>query len=81
MKKILIIVLVIIALGFSIFKLFKKDDLSNDRAERDKNGRYLTIINETNQIINRRDGRESDRQGVAVHRGLRRALHEVRSRD
>ena len=30
----------------------KRDATSNERAEKDKNGRYLTVINETKQVIN-----------------------------
>ncbi len=52
MKKILVIVLIIVCLVFSIYKLFAKDDLSNDRAIKDKDGRYLIIVNETKQVIN-----------------------------
>ena len=52
MKKILIILLIVIATIFTIYKFFKGDNLSNDQAEKDKNGRYITIINKTNQIIN-----------------------------
>lgn len=53
MKKYLIILLIVVGLGFSIYKYFSGDNLSNDRAERDKNGRYITVINETKQVINK----------------------------
>lgn len=53
MKKGLIIILLIIIIaavaGVFIINNYK---FSNDRAQMDKNGRYLTIINDTNQIIN-----------------------------
>ena len=53
MKKIIGFILVVLGLGIiAYFCFFDKNDLSNDKAEKDKNGRYLTIINETNQVIN-----------------------------
>lgn len=48
MKKSISIILVLIML----FSLTACSDSLNDNAQKDKNGRYLTIINETNQIIN-----------------------------
>ena len=57
MKKVLIIsisiIVLIAATILTIVIINKKDSrISNDAAEKDKNGRYLTIINNTNQIIN-----------------------------
>ena len=52
MKKILYTVLIIALIVGGVIWYVKRDPLSNDRAERDTNGRYLTIINETNQVIN-----------------------------
>ncbi len=53
MKKILILILVVAGIvGSIIVSCSKRDKLSNDNAEKDKNGRYLTIVNETGQVIN-----------------------------
>lgn len=57
MKKTLIIVgsilLAVAIIGIIIvFNVNKNSRKSNDAAEKDKQGRYLTIINETEQIIN-----------------------------
>lgn len=51
MKGVLIFVVSVIIAGL-VFWFVKVDVLSNDSAERDKNGRYLTIVNETKQVIN-----------------------------
>lgn len=57
MKKVLIIsisIIVLIAAAILTIVIINKKDsrITNDAAEKDKNGRYLTIINNTNQIIN-----------------------------
>ena len=57
MKKVLIIiasVVVIIAIAILAIVIMSKKDsrITNDDAEKDEKGRYLTIINNTNQIIN-----------------------------
>lgn len=53
MKKILILILLVAGLiGSVIYSCSNRDKTSNERAEKDKNGRYLTIINETKQTIN-----------------------------
>lgn len=56
-KKVLIIigsVIAIIAVFVIVFVIISGKDTrtTNDYAEKDKNGRYLTIINDTDQIIN-----------------------------
>lgn len=58
MKKlfIILIILLIIAIPASIFiiKTINKDSrITNDSAEKDEQNRYLTIINKTEQIINK----------------------------
>lgn len=58
MKKlfIILIILLIIAIPASIFiiKTINKDSrITNDSAEKDEQSRYLTIINKTEQIINK----------------------------
>ena len=57
MKKVLIIsvsIIVLIAVAILTIVIINNKDsrVSNDAAEKDKNGRYLTIINNTNQVIN-----------------------------
>jgi len=57
MKKVLIIiasvVVIIVIAVLAIVIMSKKDSrITNDDAEKDEKGRYLTIINNTNQIIN-----------------------------
>lgn len=52
MKKWLILILVVLMVAAAFFLYEKRDEWSNDWAELDKNGRHLTIINETNQVIN-----------------------------
>ena len=52
MSKVITILIIILVAGFSIYYFFKGDNLSNDKAENDKKGRYITIVNKTNQIIN-----------------------------
>lgn len=59
MKKVIIIivaVVLIVAVGFGIFWILSNKSgnsrVTNDDAEKDTKGRYLTIINDTNQIIN-----------------------------
>lgn len=62
MKKVLIILVTIIAIigvaivGIGVFTHVTNKDgdsrISNDKAEKDEKNRYLTIINETNQVIN-----------------------------
>ena len=57
MKKVVIIIILmlIIAIPISILvvKNINKDSrISNDKAEQDEDGRYITIINNTEQIIN-----------------------------
>lgn len=62
MKKVLIILVTIIAIigvaivGIGVFANVTNKDggsrIPNDKAEKDEKNRYLTIINETNQVIN-----------------------------
>ena len=55
MKKIVgigIVVVLVLAMGIGIGILVSKKKSSNDDAEKDKNGRYLTIINNTKEILN-----------------------------
>ena len=59
MKKGIIIAIILLLIVFTVFGgvsilLHKRGDskVSNDKAEKDENGRYLTIINDTNQVIN-----------------------------
>ncbi len=52
MQKVIIIILVIVGLVCGIIFFFTRDNLSNDHAEKDKNGRYITIVNNTGQVIN-----------------------------
>jgi hypothetical protein len=53
MNKILVVILVVAGIiGSVIYSCGRRDKTSNERAENDKNGRYLTVINETKQVIN-----------------------------
>ena len=60
MKKVIIIILAVVlvatVVGLGIFYLSSDKSgnsrVTNDEAEKDTKGRYLTIINDTNQIIN-----------------------------
>lgn len=53
MKKALIIIVAVLVVGIVLMGMFAQDARkSNDNAQKDKEGRYLTIINDTNQIIN-----------------------------
>ena len=59
MKKIIVILTVVIlavVVGFGVFNYISNKDgssrVNNDKAEKDTQGRYLTIINDTKQVIN-----------------------------
>lgn len=59
MKKIIVnltLVILVVVAGFGVFNHITNKDgssrVGNDNAEKDTQGRYLTIINDTNQVIN-----------------------------
>lgn len=59
MKKVILtltVVILIVVVGFGVFNYISYKDgssrVKNDKAEKDTQGRYLTIINDTNQVIN-----------------------------
>lgn len=59
MKKVITVLIVLVGLvivGFGTFYYFFDDKgetrIENDKAEKDEDGRYLTIVNGTNQVIN-----------------------------
>ena len=59
MKKIIMtltVVILAVVVGFGVFNYISNKDgssrVNNDKAEKDTQGRYLTIINDTKQVIN-----------------------------
>lgn len=59
MKKIIMtltVVILAVVVGFGVFNYILNKDgssrVNNDKAEKDTQGRYLTIINDTKQVIN-----------------------------
>ena len=56
MKKVVIIVIsliLVLGIGVAIGRWIKdQDDDSNDKAVKDEKNRYLTIVNETGEVIN-----------------------------